>query len=236
MAKAQLHLRLLPAILALIACAACGESSSSLSPTAPTRNGGLASGAVITGRVSGIGLSPSSIDATTAATSTSTTLKVTIAGTNISTMVDGAGQFTLNGVPPGTVTLTFTGNNVSASITLNNVAVGDEIQIEIRLNGGTSARVESERRRRGDDGDDDDDDDDDVNKDEANEVEGSVSSLTGTCPALTFAIGSRVVKTTSATIFEDSCGGVRNGVRVEARGSRAADGTFMATRVELDDD
>ena len=232
MAKAQLHLRLLPAILALIACAACGESSSSLSPTSPTRNGGMARGAVITGRVSGIGLSPSTIDATTAATSTSTTLKVTIAGTNISTMVDGTGQFTLNGVPPGTVTLTFTGTGVSASITLNNVAVGDEIRIEIRLS-GSSARLESERRERDDD---DDEDDDDVNEDEADEVEGSVSSLTGACPALTFAIGTRVVKTTSATIFEDSCGSVRNGVRVEARGSRAADGAFMATRVELDDD
>ena len=230
MAKAQLHLRLLPAILALIACSACGESSSSLSPTAPTRSGGLASGAVITGRVSGVGLSPSTIDATTAASSTSTTLRVTIAGTNISTMVDGAGQFTLNGVPPGTVTLTFTGNNVSASITLNNVNVGDEIQIEIRLN-GTSARVESERRGR----DDDDDDEEDRDRDEANEVEGGVSALSGTCPVLTFAVGARIVKTSSATVFDDACRDIRNGVRVEARGSRAADGTFTATRVEIDD-
>jgi hypothetical protein len=149
-------------------------------------------------------------------------------------MVDGAGQFTLNGVPPGTVTLTFTGNNVSASITLNNVSAGEEIQIEIRLN-GTSARVESERRHRGDD-DDEDDEDDDGNKDEAGEVEGSVSSLTGTCPALTFAVGARVVKTTSATVFSDPCQSIRNGVRVEAKGSRAADGTFTATRVEIDDD
>jgi hypothetical protein len=30
---------------------------------------------------------------------------VPIAGTNISTMVDRTGQFTMNGVPPGTVTL-----------------------------------------------------------------------------------------------------------------------------------
>lgn len=228
MAITQLRLRLVPAIFALIACAACGESSSSLSPTGPTRNG-LASGAVITGRVSGIGLSPSTIDATTAASNGSTTLRVTINGTNISTTVDGSGQFTLTGVPPGTVTITFTGNNVSASITLNNVNVGDEIRIEVRLN-GTSARLESERRHRGDD-----DDDEDEDEDEANEVEGVVSSLTGTCPALTFAVGTRVVKTTSATLFDDSCRDIRNGVRVEARGSRAADGTFMATRVEIDD-
>jgi hypothetical protein len=229
-AIAQLRLRLLPALLLVIACTACGESSASLSPTGLTRNGGAARGAVITGRVSGVGLSPSTIDPTTAASSTSTTLRVTISGTNISTMVDGTGQFALNGVPPGTVTLTFTGNNVSASITLNNVAVGDEIRIEIRLN-GTSARVESEQRRRGDD----DGDDDDEIEDEANEVEGPVSSLNGTCPELMFAIGTRVVRTTNATVFDDACRDIRNGVRVEARGSRAADGTFMATRVEIDD-
>ena len=231
MAKAQLHLRLLPAILALIACSACGESSSSLNPTGPTRNGGLARGAVITGRVSGVGLSPSTIDATTAASSTSTTLRVTIAGTNISSSVDGTGQFTLTGVPPGTVTLNFTGNGISASITLNNVSVGDEIRIEIRLN-GTSARIESERRdRRDDDGDDDDDDD----EDEANEVEGVVSGRTGTCPALTFTVRTRVVITNSATVFADPCSSIRDGLRIEARGSRAADGTFTATRVEIDD-
>lgn len=227
MAIAQLHLRLLPAILVLIAGAACGDSSSSLSPTGPAR---LASGAIIRGRVSGVALSSSTIDATTAASNGSTTLRVTINGTNISTMVDGAGQFTLTGVPPGTVTLTFTGNNVIASITLNNVNVGDEIRIEIRLN-GTSARIESERRGR----DDDDDEEDDRDRDEANEVKGAVSSLTGTCPALTFAVGTRVVKTTSDTLFDDSCRDIRNGVRIEARGSRAADGTFMATRVEIDD-
>ena len=61
-------------------------------------------------------------------------------GTNISTMVDGAGQFTMNGVPPGAVTLTFTGEGVSASLTLNNVNAGDEIRIDVRLN-GNSARA-----------------------------------------------------------------------------------------------
>ena len=210
MPTAHLRFRLLPAILCVIACAACGESSASLSPTGPTRSNGARNGAVISGRVSGVGLSPSTIDATTAS-STSTTLRVTIMGTNISTMVDGTGQFTLNGVPPGTVTITFTGDRVSASITLNNVAVGDEIRIDVRLN-GNSARVESENRGRRDDDEDDDDD-------EANEVEGVVSGLTGTCPALAFAVGTRVVITNSATRFDDPCSSIRNGVRIEARGS-----------------
>ena len=114
----------------------------------------------------------------------------------------------------------------------NNVSAADEIRIEVRLN-GNNACVEAETRRRGDD--DDDDDDDDINRDEPNEVEGVVSRLTGTCPVLTFVVGTRVVITSSATVFDDSCRDIRNDVRVEAKGSRAADGTFTAARVEVDD-
>jgi|SRR5688572_33409918 len=79
------------------------------------------------------------------------------------------------------------------------------------------------------------DDDDDEDRDELNEVKGEVSRLTGTCPVLTFVAGTRVVITNGATTFDDSCSDIRNRVRVEARGSRAADGTFTATRVEVDD-
>ena len=230
MATAHPDMRLLSAILFAIVVAACGNSSASLDgPSGVSR----ANGAVITGRVSGVSLRTSTLDgtaSTTGSAAAATTLRVTINGTNISTMVDGAGQFTMNGVPPGAVTLTFTGEGVSASLTLNNVNAGDEIRIEVRLN-GNSARIESETRRQGDD----DEDDDDANRDEANEVEGAVSALSGTCPAVTFTLGTRVVKTGSATVFDDPCTGIRNGVRVEVKGTRASDGTFTAARVELDD-
>jgi len=223
-------MRLLSAILVAIVVAACGNSSASLDgPSGVSR----ANGAVITGRVSGVSLRASKIDgtaSTTGSAAAATTLRVTINGTNISTMVDGAGQFTMNGVPPGTVTLTFTGEGVSASITLNNVNAGDEIRIEVRLN-GNSARIESETRRQGDD----DDADDHEDRDEANEVKGTVSALSGTCPALTFTVGTRLVRTGSATVFDDRCTDVRNGVRVEVRGTRMNDGTFTAARVEVDD-
>ena len=229
MATAHLDMRLLSAILVAIVVAACGNSSASLDgPSGVSR----ANGAVITGRVSGVSLRATTLDgtaSTTGAAAAATTLRVTINGTNISTMVDGAGQFTMNGVPPGAVTLTFTGEGISASITLNNVSAGDEIRIEVRLT-GNSARIESETRRQGDD-----DEDDDGDRDEANEVEGTVSALTGNCPAVTFTVGTRVVKTGSATVFDDPCTGIRNGVRVEVKGTRAGDGTFTAARVELDD-
>lgn len=222
-------MRLLPAILAAIVIAACGDSSASLDGPSGVS---LANGAVITGRVSGVSLRATTFEetaSTTSHTTGATTLRVRINGTNISTMVDGTGQFTMNGVPPGTVTLTFTGEGVSASITLNNVNAGDQISIEVRLN-GNSARIESETRRRGDD-----DEDDDEDRDEATEVEGTVSALSGTCPALTFTVGTRVVRTGSATVFDDRCTDVRNGVRVEVKGTRMNDGTFTAARVEVDD-
>jgi hypothetical protein len=213
-------------MLAAIVVAACGDSSASLNgPSGVSR----ANGAMITGRVSGVSLRASTLDgtaSTTGSTAGATTLRVTINGTNISTMVDGAGQFTMTGVPPGTVTLTFTGEGVSASLTLSNVNAGDEIRIDVRLN-GSSARIESETRRGGDD--------DDENRDEANEVKGIVSALTGTCPALTFTVGTRLVRTGSTTVFDDRCTDIRNGVRVEVNGIRTNNGTFTATRVEVDD-
>jgi hypothetical protein len=208
----------------MIATAACGDSASSLNPSGVSRSDSLTSGAIITGRVSGVAQSPSTIGQTASTTTGATTLRVTIAGTSLSTLVDGAGQFTLTGVPPGTVTLTFTGQNVSASITLNNVSIGDEIRIDVRLNGSV-ARIASENRRR----------DDDNDRDEANEVRGTVSALSGTCPALTFIVNTRLVRTGSATVFDDRCTDLRDGARVEVKGTRANDGTFTAARVEVDD-
>ena len=63
----------------------------------------------------------------------------------------------------------------------------------------------------------------------------SGSTLTGTCPVVAFVVGTRVVITSNATVFDDSCRDIWNDVRVEASGARAADGTFTATRMEVDD-
>ena len=170
-------MRLLLAILVATVIAACGDSSASLSGPGGVARGSV-NGAVITGRVSGVSLRASTFDGIASTTGTAagaTTLRVTIAGTNISTMVDGAGQFTMNGVPPGTVTLDLHRRRRHCEHHLNNVSAGDEIRIDVRLN-GTSARIESENRHRRDDDNDDDDD--------ANEVKGTVSGLTGTCPDL----------------------------------------------------
>src|SRR5262245_45336991 len=82
------------AIGVLASSIACGNASGSLSPTGPS--GSSTSGAMITGHVRGVS---TAITADSFAPLAVTSLHVTISGTNISTNVDGSGQFTLTGVP-----------------------------------------------------------------------------------------------------------------------------------------
>ena len=96
----------------------------------PSGVSGFRSGAVITGRVNGANNLP--VATGVLATLATTSLRVTISGTDISTAVDGTGTFTLTGVPPGTVTLQFSGPGVSAASTLTGVTTGETIRIERR--------------------------------------------------------------------------------------------------------
>jgi hypothetical protein len=67
------------------------------------------------------------------------------------------------------------------------------------------------------------------------EVNGAVSGLSGTCPALTFNVGSARVTTNGSTFFDDDCADVQNGVRVEVEGIREAGNTIVAVKVERED-
>jgi hypothetical protein len=131
-------------------------------------------------------------------------------------------------VPPGDVQLKFTATGLDATVTLAGVQANDRIDIKVRVT-DTSVRIEAELRDRKRDDDDDDDDDDD-------ELEGVVSALSGTCPAVTFTVNGTTVKTTAATTFDDgTCAHVQNNVRVDVKGVRQTDGSLQATRVELED-
>jgi hypothetical protein len=70
---------------------------------------------------------------------------------------------------------------------------------------------------------------------DANEVEltGSVASLGGACPAVTFTTGGRSVATTSNTRFDLACASIANGTKVEVKGtSPTPSGVVTATRVK----
>ena len=133
--------------------AACGDgASTSVTPASPTSvRASSTTGAVITGRVNSVSGLPSTVMATDRwsaagiSTMATTSITVTVVGTSVTTQVDGAGQFTLTGVPPGTVQLKFSGSGIDATVTLTGVAADDRIEIDITLH-GNRARLDSDRR------------------------------------------------------------------------------------------
>jgi len=153
-ATAQLHFRLLAIVFCVIAFAACDDNDNfaSSNPSGPTFTnrlsgppsiGSVSTGAVITGRISGNDLTQSNQSGGVTAP------RVGIAPPGISTVVGSDGNFTLSGVPPGTVTLIFSDNGVSAGILLTNVGVNQLIVLDVRVNSGV-ATIESEHRRNRD--------------------------------------------------------------------------------------
>jgi hypothetical protein len=141
-------------VTCLIAFAACDDNDNfaSSSPNGPTFTnrlsgppsiGSLSTGAVISGRVSGIDLG------LIGQTGELTAPRVGIAPPGISTVVGSDGDFTLTGVPPGTVTLIFSSTGVTAGVSLTNVGVNQLIVLDVRVNNGV-ATIESERRHRRD--------------------------------------------------------------------------------------
>jgi hypothetical protein len=66
------------------------------------------------------------------------------------------------------------------------------------------------------------------------DLEGTLSGLSGTCPALRFVVDGNTVNTNANTDFRrSSCDGLRNGDPVKVRGVREG-GEVRATRVERD--
>ena len=212
------------AAMAALLTAACSGGNASLSPTGPSGIGGSTSGATIAGHVSSasgvastLALTPGrgalSVKGTSMAAA-SGGLTVKVSGTNISSEVDNAGQFTLTNVPAGTVRLEFVGSGGSATVTVSGVGDGDHIEISVTVS-GSSATLQSHKV----------------------DMEGTVSGLSGTCPSLTFMVRGRPVQTTSATSFSHAaCTSIQNNAVVEVKGQRLADGTLQATSVELRDE
>jgi hypothetical protein len=219
--------------LALAVCGIVAACSSNGSPTTPSHTG-LSGGATIVGHVSGFSNSANSqrqftgsssvgtANGLTSAANASTTLTVTVNGTNITSNVDGNGNFQLTGVPPGTVTLMFSGAGANASITLNNVPANAQISITVTLN-GNSAKLETR----------DDEDENDGN--DAGELDGIVSNKSGNCPTLTFTVQGSTVTTDGNTKFEDGqCSQIANGTKVDVDGTRQSNNSVLAKKVEID--
>lgn len=121
---------------------------------------------------------------------------------------------------------------------LSDLKVGDHIEARGTLDGTTLTATEVKVERDGEDDDDEDDDDDRGDAGRQAEVSGVVSASTGTCPAVTFTVGTstKVAVTKDTTYDHTTCAvATKNGARIEVKGTRAGDGTITATSVEIDD-
>ena len=120
------------------------------------------------------------------------------------------------------------------TLTMGDIHGGDHVQARGEMDGATLVAVEIKVQDTGRDNDGDEDDDDDGDE---TELEGTISDLSsaGNCPAVTFMIGGRKVTTSASTTFDDvSCANLANNARVEVEGIKQADGSVLATRVELE--
>lgn len=200
--------------------AACGKSN----PLVPTGPSPVPSSLPLALPVSGATIAGAVISNSSAAQSirtfgSSTTIVVTIVGTNISAPVDAAGRFELTGVPAGDVTLQFSSPAGDARVTIATVSDKERIDLSVSLSGTTVVIVTIQR----------------VTSDNAIELEGAVSNLTGACPALRFILNGTAVATDATTEFRDGpCTAVAPGMKVHAKGVRQANGSMLASRVKVE--
>lgn len=137
---------------------------------------------------------------------------------------------TVVSVPAGTPIT----NNSGAGIDLSLVAVGDRVEAEGMMSGATfiasKVKLESEKSgpSTGTGG---------SGTTTTVEVSGTVSGKTGTCPVITFMLGSTQVTTNASTKFDESaCTAIVNGDKAEVKGTKQSNGSVLASSVEVDDD
>jgi hypothetical protein len=63
------------------------------------------------------------------------------------------------------------------------------------------------------------------------EVSGRISGLSGSCPALSFTVSGRLVRTNAATDFDQRCDRIENGDNLAVTGVDQPDNSLVAVRV-----
>jgi Domain of unknown function (DUF5666)/CarboxypepD_reg-like domain len=124
----------------------------------------------------------------------------------------------------------------SKTLLFADLVVGDHVQARGTKEGTTLTATEV-KVERGDDDDDDDKDDknkgSDNRRDVATELTGAVSGLTGTCPTVTLTVQGTPVKTNASTSYSDVTCATLAGKDVEVKGTKASDGSVLATKITL---
>jgi hypothetical protein len=110
------------------------------------------------------------------------------------------------------------------TLTMADIQLGDHVQARGTMDGTTLVATEIKVEDTGND-----------NGASEAELKGTVSAFSGaaTCPAATFMIGTTKVTTSVTTVFDDvTCATLPDGAIVEVEGTRQADGSILATKVE----
>jgi hypothetical protein len=112
------------------------------------------------------------------------------------------------------------------TLTMADIQVGDHIQARGTMDGTTLVATEIKVEDTGNDNDE---------GEGGAELKGTVSAFSGaaTCPAATFMIGTTKVTASATTVFDDvTCATLADGAIVEVEGTKQADGSILATKVE----
>jgi len=203
MSAIPVPVRLMAASLAALAVAGCGGSS----PMAPST---VTAGAVVEGSLQTTGGSSAPQAFRGLAAVPASELVVSVPGTGLQTSFAG-GQFRLEGVPSGPITLQFSGPSFTDTLDLPDVQSSETITLILSLT-DTDVVLESERRSLG----------------MAIQLEARVESLPPTTAADTFVAGGVTVVTSATTQFfldgaPATFADLGLGVRVHVSGQPAGD-------------
>jgi hypothetical protein len=140
---------------------------------------------------------------------------VSVSGTNLTATTDGSGRFSLSSVPPGQVTLQFTGA-ANGSMSLDDVGEHDAIELDVHVQNG---QVEDEQAQNG----------------AQSQLEGKIVRVNG--GAHSFVIGQITVMVPSTATIEHgnqtlTFSSLVAGARVHVKGSLSGS-TLTATRIEV---
>ncbi len=209
------HSRLVLLTLGLAAGTAACAGSNPAGPSAPTM------GATIAGVIVSEGGTASKHVGGSGGSLTVPGLVVSVAGTNISAVVDNADQFTLRSVPSGTAVLQFVAPTLNASATLTDLQNSETVNIGVVISGGT-VMVDSQHREHG----------------REVQLEGRIEALPPTTSPLTFIAAGRHVTTNATTLFyfrgdeTATFADLEIGMRVHVKGTRNGE-SLVASLVRI---
>ncbi len=206
------------AAVAGVLAAACGSKSSPSAPSstassaAPAPMPSSSGSARISGTVLG-GVSAASVRATAA-----TPITIKIVGTNITATVDPSGKFVLVNVPSGDVQLQITSGSGTATVDVGEVNEAEDIDITIHVSGSNGSI--------------DDQENDDA--DNTVEIEGRVTSVTGTTTGSLVVRGKTVMVDANTTIRHGNTtlklSDIKIGDRVHVKATKSGT-TLTATEI-----